>query len=87
MAVPIAFPEVNVNWKGGTKDVGDLPAYQFDGVNLSCWKLTWRERFAAFFKGRVWLQVHGAQAPVYLSSQDPFDRSARAAKNESPANQ
>lgn len=60
-----------------------LPSWQRDGVVLTRWRLSWRERFQVLFGGNlwVWTKVYGRPlqefqidtmppAPVY-ADQDP----------------
>lgn len=45
---------------------GDLPI-EDDGLQLiSCWEMTWRERFSALIFGRVWLSLAGKEHPPVL---------------------
>jgi hypothetical protein len=70
---PVEFPYQN---KTLTKPAnmtddqcGSLPVFN-DGVqSISCWRMSWRERLAALFLGRVWLQVYAGetQPPVSLT--------------------
>lgn len=69
---PINFPQANRKLGkpvGMTdKECGPLPIFN-DGVYCtSCWQMTWRERFSAFFFGKVWLSVMSGQTqpPVSL---------------------
>lgn len=40
---------------------------------ISCWKPTWRERFAIFFGAPAWLWVYGERhPPVAIEVSDPF---------------
>ena len=60
---------------GHDEDVGDLPVYRDGSSVLSCWQLSWRERLAVLFGGRVWLWVMGrTHAPVSLQAESPFPR-------------
>ena len=77
MGTPAQFPEQNFVWKGWPADdtraeVIDLPAYRRDGVTISCWKLSWRERFRIFLTGITWLKVLGDQPPVHVGAHTPF---------------
>ena len=80
MAKPIRFPEVNFTWKGWEGDdvrdeVGDLPAYrEHFGPTISCWGLSWKERFMLLFSGKVWLWVWGNHPPVLVDAGYPFMR-------------
>lgn len=40
---------------------------------VSCWKMTWKERLSAFFKGLCWLSViNSYQPPVSLTLDKPY---------------
>lgn len=73
---PIEFPEANRGLTApvGRPDVQPLPVYTDGARCVSCWSLTWRERFALLFHGRVWLSVlSGAtQPPVALVPERDF---------------
>lgn len=58
---PRQFAEVNFRYAG--KSYGNLPAQRDGEQVLTCWSMSWRERFAAVVFGRVWLCVHGDQQP------------------------
>lgn len=66
------FPEATrslVKPKGMTdEECGSLRVFEDDGVLISCWKMSWRERFAALLFGTVWLRVWSGytQPPVSL---------------------
>lgn len=62
--IPIDFKESNSVLKGGpasdfgtSDDVLDLHTFRGSGEIISCWQLTWRERWSALFHGIVWLRV------------------------------
>lgn len=78
--IPRDFKEANANLQrpyGMTdEECGPLPALRDGRVCLSCWRMSWKERLAALFFGRVWLYVHSGhtQPPVYLEAKrTPFD--------------
>ena len=58
----------------GTEDhVAVLPITRSSQMVSSCWGMTWRERFAALFTGRVWFDCMGrTHPPIRLRV---FDRS------------
>lgn len=52
---------------------GSLEVYRQpeDQTTLSVWEMSWRERFAALFFGRVWVWVHSGgvtQPPLAMTS-------------------
>jgi hypothetical protein len=69
---PINFPQATKTLgppKGMTKEeCGDLPVFTDGKQCISLWKMTWRERFAALFFGKIWLSVYSGQTqpPVWL---------------------
>jgi len=56
---PIEFKQSNVTYAKDQPEYLPLPAYidrdDPQGRVISCWKLTWRERFKIFFSGRMFL--------------------------------
>lgn len=77
MANPMSFSEQTMVWAASEGDAGDLPAHHSEGVNISKWRLSWRERLRAFLTGAIWLHVHQRQQPpVYVSAEYPFERGA-----------
>jgi hypothetical protein len=69
---PINFLEANKTLgkpQGMTdEECGSLPIYNDGQYCISCWQMTWRERFSALFFGKVWLSVMSGhtQPPVAL---------------------
>ena len=56
---PIKFPEQNCTYAADKPYYQSLPAYVTkDGVAISCWSLTWRERLYVLFTGKMWFSVH-----------------------------
>jgi hypothetical protein len=56
------------------EECGSLAILNLDGTCISCWKMSWRERFKAFLTGKIWLGVHSGitQPPVYCAVDKPF---------------
>ncbi len=52
---PVKFPEQNVVFAKDQPEYLPLPAWTNGQEVTSCWRLTWRERFAVLIKGRIWL--------------------------------
>ena len=52
-----------------------LPAYRSDeGVVITRWRMTWRERWRVFWSGNIWLHVHTFNRllqPVLLETTAP----------------
>lgn len=74
---PIKFKEQNITYtKPETmtdEECGSLPAYTDGWNNISCFRLSLRERLKVLFKGVIWLNVLGSgQPPVWLGVESPF---------------
>lgn len=57
------------------QEVGKLPIFTDGSQTVSCWGLTWKERFRALFCGKVWLGIYSGrtQPPVWMSvERSPF---------------
>lgn len=73
---PIEFPEQNKIWAKDQPEYLPLPAYTDNEQTISCWKLTWRERLALLFTGRLWLrQMNFGQSlqPQLPTIETPFE--------------
>jgi len=70
---PIEFPEQTMVWAKDQPPYLPLPAFTNERETITCWRLTWRERIAVLWAGRLWLrQVNfgrrlQAQAPCIAS--------------------
>lgn len=53
---PIEFPEANVKVAEHQPEYQTLPAYVDEQQTISCWHLTWRERFKLLWRGVLWLR-------------------------------
>ena len=72
---PIEFPEQTMVWAKDQKPYLPLPAYSDERETISCWALTWRERFLVLWFGRLWLrQMNFGQAlqPQAPCIESPF---------------
>lgn len=73
---PTNFKEANKDLlkpQGMTdNECGSLPVMTDGKQCLSCWQMTWKERFAALFFGKVWLCVLSGQTqpPVWLRCEE-----------------
>ncbi len=64
----IHFEEANRIFK--LAGCSDLSVQADEEQLLSCWRMSWRERFAALFYGTVWLGIRGQrQPPVWLTCE------------------
>ena len=73
--IPIEFPEQTIVWAKDQPPYLPLPAYTDDEQTISCWRLTWRERFMVLVKGQLWLrQMNFGRAlqPQSPSIESPF---------------
>ena len=66
---PIQFEEQNKVWAANQSPYLPLPAYVDDEQTISCWKMTWGERFRVLFFGRLWLRQLNFGQP--LQPQQP----------------
>ena len=69
---PIEFKEQTTVYAKNQPEYLTLPAHvDADGVVTSCWELSWRERFAMLFQGRLWLSAmtfRGSPQPLLPST-------------------
>jgi hypothetical protein len=61
---PIEFPEQTVVWAKDQPPYLPLPAYTNETETISCWKLTWKERWNVLVLGRLWLRQLNFGAPL-----------------------
>jgi hypothetical protein len=71
---PTEFPEVNITLTGAPgSGVLDLPTYRDEDGVVSCWRMSWRERIAALWYGRVWFHASAqTHPPIYLQASKGF---------------
>ena len=62
---PAAFPESNCTLTAppGSSDVSDLAVFRGDGMCISLWRPTWRERLSLLVHGRLWFYAIGETHP------------------------
>ena len=75
---PIRFPEQTVVWAENQPPYLPLPAYTNDSETISQWQMTWRERIAVLFSGRLWLRqmnFGAALQPQVIQVESPFSPS------------
>ncbi len=62
------FPEHNIVFAKDQPEYDPLPARVFkndpQGRVVFCWGLSWRERLAVFFTGKIWHQVLTFHRPL-----------------------
>jgi hypothetical protein len=76
---PISFREVNVTLAKDQPEYLPLPVYQDGSETISCWKLSWRERFKVLFTGRMWYRQMNFRQPLQPQRPEidcPFARDA-----------
>lgn len=61
---PIDFKEVNVRLAEKQDEYQTLPAFMNNEQTISCWRLTWKERFQVLFSGRLWLSQLNYTQPL-----------------------
>ncbi len=75
---PIKFKEVNKELQRPRDmlmtNCKSLPILNTDGLCISCWKMSFRERVAVLLFGKLWLTVRSGetQPPVKLTIDKPF---------------
>ena len=84
---PIEFPEQNCVYAKDQPEYLPLPVHKTeDGMVVSCWALTWRERVKMLFTGRMWWSVLTFNHPLQpqLPSVDrPFTDTANVSNDVS----
>ncbi len=53
---PVEFPEANTVFAKDQPEYHPLPACFVDDRVITCWKLTFWDRFKMLFTGKLWLQ-------------------------------
>lgn len=78
---PAEFPESNKTLQPSGKKYSDnvgsvKPLYVWtDGEQcVSCWQMSWRERLAALWYGKVWAATlsGGTQPPIFIAAQRSY---------------
>jgi len=73
---PTDFSESNIVFAKDQPQYLPLPAdITDDGIAITCWTLTWRERLIILFTGRIWLKQMTFNKPLQpqlLSVECPF---------------
>lgn len=63
--IPITFPEHNCVYAKDQPEYLPLPVHKtVDGMVISCWQLTWRERLKVLFTGCVWYSILTFNRPL-----------------------
>ena len=82
---PIEFPEQTMVWAKDQPEFRPLPAYSDTAQTISCWQLTWRERFALLWGGRLWLRQMNFGRPLQAQLPQveyPFTTATSGGDNE-----
>lgn len=62
---PIKFPGYNVVFAKDQPEYLPLPVHKTeDGVVMSCWALSWKDRFRLLFTGSIWSTVYTLNHPL-----------------------
>ena len=62
---PIKFKEQNVTFAENQPEYLPLPAFKDEnGVVISCWRLSFRERLRVLFRGNIWLSLLSFNKPL-----------------------
>jgi len=79
---PISFTQQNRVYAKDQPGYLPLPVYKApDGLVISCWGLTLRERFKMLFTGRMWwsqLSFNSPLQPISPNIDNPFKESTGA---------
>lgn len=74
----IPFAEANKKLlppEGEEESVYTLHVWSDGNICVSKWRMSWRERISALFKGHVWLHVWGqTHPPLAIETEYPFER-------------
>ena len=61
---PKQFKEANVTFAKDQPEYQPLPAFRNDSEVITCWNLTFKERFRILFKGEIWLSLLTFNKPL-----------------------
>lgn len=64
---PIEFAEQNVVYAKDQPEYLPLPALKKEGIEgevISCWGLSWKERFTVLLTGKIWLSLWSFGKPL-----------------------
>jgi hypothetical protein len=74
---PIPFKEMNMVFAKDQPEYDSLPGYRdHDGMVISCWAASWRERVRFFLFGKVWVSIltfNSPLQPIRLQVEYPFE--------------
>ena len=79
----VKFKEVNMTFAENQDQYNSLPVLKYtdkEGSVVSCFQLTWGERFRIFFNGKMWLMLltfHKPLTPIFMTTKksDVIDES------------
>lgn len=72
---PVEFPQQTVVWAKDQPEYLPLPAFTNETETISCWRLTWRERFTVLWNGILWLRQSNFGRPLQpqlITIESPF---------------
>lgn len=86
---PIAFDGHNIVYAKDHPEYLPLPAFTDGTTTVSCWALTWRERFTLLVRGKLWFSQMNfgkalqpirpdVESPLEVVSSDPQPPSKEA---------
>lgn len=62
---PIKFKEQNITFAENQPEYQPLPAFKDrDGVVISCWQMSFKERMKVLFTGKIWLLLMSFNKPL-----------------------
>ena len=75
--IPIKFKQANTEYAKSQSQYHTLPAYKgSDGIVISQWQLSIKEKFKIVFSGKLWLRQHTFNKPLQPqlpSIESPFE--------------
>lgn len=54
------------------EECSSLPVYQDNREIISCWQMSWKERFKALLTGKIWFSVLAQRQPPICLSVESF---------------
>lgn len=74
---PIQFPYANTTFATNQPDYQPLPAWTDGAQVISCWSLSWHERWRVLRTGRLWIRQNNfgqKLQPLRPQTLDPFPK-------------
>lgn len=71
MLKPVDFEDSNVEFAKDQDEYGSLSALRFDSIEgevITCWKMSFRDRFKVLFTGVIWMRLLTFNRPLTPSN-------------------